>query len=375
MYRVFESLGWWFGWLLVWSWWPLFRLRLSNRDAFPKEGPFLLLSNHGSVMDPGWVGIGTTRKTHFMASAGLFRNPVLGAVLRFFGAFPKQRFVKDKDSMAEVQRIWDQGRGVCIFPEGLRSWDGQVRRPSEGIGRLIQRLDAPVVFARIKTGHLFQPRWADYPRWVPVHIEYEGPIRFGANATPAEITDRVYEGIRIADDQDPGGVQLGWRLAHGLPAYLWACPGCFALEGLRVEGGDDVVCRSCSARWTVDCRQRLLGTLELTVRGAHARIVEHFGQRPHEGQEVLLEVDEGGIMRVDGPVTTSLARGRLVLRSDALSVERDGEVVWRLALSDIKLVFMEVKNALQVRDAESLYTVDCGGHSPLKWGHFLQRWT
>ena len=145
LYRAFEKLGWWAGWLLIWSWWPIFRLRLSNRSAFPEQGPFLLLPNHGSVMDPAWVGVGSLRKTHFMASAGLFRMPLVGAIIRFFGAFPKERFVKDKDSMAEVARIWKRGRGICIFPEGLRTWDGKARRPSDGIGRLIKRLNAPVV--------------------------------------------------------------------------------------------------------------------------------------------------------------------------------------------------------------------------------------
>ena len=108
--------------LLIGSWWPAFRLRLENCSSFPEQGPFLLLPNHGSVMDPAWVAVGSPRKTHFMASAGLFRKPVLGAVLRFFGAFPKERFVKDKDSMAEVSRIWEMGRGICIFLEGLRTW-------------------------------------------------------------------------------------------------------------------------------------------------------------------------------------------------------------------------------------------------------------
>lgn len=60
--------------------------------------------------------------------------------------------------------------------------DLKARRPSDGIGRLIKRLDAPVVFARILGGHLVQPRWADEPRWVPVHVEYEGPVTWSADA-------------------------------------------------------------------------------------------------------------------------------------------------------------------------------------------------
>ena len=69
-----------------------------------------------------------------------------------------------------------------------------------------------------------------------------------------------------------------------------------------------------------------------------------------------------------------MGRGELSLRQERLSVEDEGIEVFGLALADLTLSFIEVKNALQVRDADKLYAVDCGTDSPMKWGHFLERW-
>ena len=374
--RLAGFLGWWFGWLVILSFWPVFRLRVSNRQAIPRTGPFLLLPNHTSVMDPGWAAWRADRKMHFMASSNLFRSRVLGRLLSILGAFPKERFVKDRDSMAELQRLWDLGRGITIFSEGLRTWDGRTQRPSGGIGRLIKRLKGPVVFARIKSGHLFQPRWADYPRWVSVHVEYEGPVTWPDEATAEEITADVARYIAIPDDYDPGGTQLGFRMAHGLPAYLWACPACFTLEGLEVASDDahSVRCESCGARWTVDCAQRMKGESMLNVASAHDRIVEHFGDRPGEGSDPLLRVDDGSVVDLRSPDRAVVASGTLILRSERLLVLGDGTETWGIALADITLVLLEVNNALHIRTEDRLLKLQCGDQSPLKWAHFMERW-
>jgi 1-acyl-sn-glycerol-3-phosphate acyltransferase len=103
----------------------------------------------------------------YMAAAGLLRIPILGSWLRALGSFPKMKYVKDPASMATTQALWDQDQLITIFPEGRRTWDGDPTEVSDGIGRLIQRLDARVVFATLENAYLMHPRWARYPRRVP----------------------------------------------------------------------------------------------------------------------------------------------------------------------------------------------------------------
>ncbi len=252
------------------------------------------------------------------------------------------------------------------------------------IGRLIKRLNAKVIYARIKTGHQFQPRWADYPRWVPVHVEYDGPYEYPDWDTD-DLLEEVNRRLRIDHKQPAPGFTLGFRMAEGLPAYLWACPDCFEPASLDPSGADrnSVSCRACGATWTLDTSNRMKrpGHEVLWVCDALDRIVDHYGVPPilsagrYESAGVVLEVEGAGVGRVErGKQPVQLAAGRLVLDAAALSVHRGAEVVWSCGLDEIRVLNVELGNVLQLRTKAGLLQLDTGEHSTLMWEHFVEAW-
>lgn len=387
--RSFEGLGFW-NWLVYRATWlaiaPLLRgpLRLKGfgHQNIPRRGKMLLLPNHLSMLDPFLAGWLPVRPCRFMASAQPLKLPVLGAYLRALGAYPKKKFIKDKASLQETQRHYDAGHLVTIFPEGTRSWDGRTREIGDGIGRLVKRMGARVVLARLVTAYYFWPRWARYPRFVPVHIEYVGPLSWDDAASPAQIARDIREGLACDQRLPPGAFTFGFRMAHGLPAYLWACPSCFAVGGLEVDpaNGNAVCCRACGARWavTVDTRLVAQGDHEsLTVAHAHDRLVAQFGARPiqdaarFQRDGVALACDHGEVIqaREDQPGFDPVARGPMQLTSAALTV---GD--WSLPLRDIVAVSVELGNKVQVRAQHGLFRLTPTGAGVLLWGHFVQEW-
>jgi len=334
-----------------------FRWRARGVEQIPREGPLLLLCNHTSFFDPVWAGYHVPRTVSFMASSNLFRSKLVGRILGALGAFPKVRYVKDRGSMAELARRYEAGEVVCIFPEGKRTWDGRNEPVLPGIGRLVKRLGAEVVFCRLTSGHLFQPRWARFPRWVPVEVEYSPPRRF-QDRTPEEITQAVDDAICIDVRARPEGFSWGFRMAEGLPTWIWACPDCFALEGL-VAKGNRTICGSCGNSREITVYGEMLPDLD--VPAAHERIVEHFGELPDpallsgDGQLVDLKTKEPVAA---GPVTF------------------DGEGLWvgdrALPWTEVTVLAMEVGDQLQLRTEDSLYRLEVGGQSPVKWVHFMR---
>ena len=360
------------------------RLKGFGHREIPRKGKMLLLPNHHTMLDPfmaGWLPVRTCR---FMASAQPLKTPVLGPYLQALGAFPKKKFVKDKSSMEELQRHFDDGHLVTIFPEGSRSWDGRTRHMGDGIGRLVKRLGAPVVLARLVTAHYFWPRWAKYPRYVPVHIEYEGPLSWPESATADEITADIRERLTCEQRIPERSWTFGFRMAHGLPAYLWACPSCFAEDGLRVHrrDGNRVVCVSCRAQWKV----RVDTTLEavrdhesFTVAEAYDRLLEHFGEKPvacpdtYAKHGVALETAEGSILqaREGRHGFDPVAAGTLRLTTEGLEVAGTD---WFLPFEDIVAVSVELGNKVQIRTKTTLLQMQPGEGSVLKWGHFVHEW-
>ena len=72
---------------LLWHFW--FKLQIFGRENEPKEGGYILASNHCSAIDPMIVCQGIRRvPIHYMAKAELFDVPVLKHVIRWLNAFP-----------------------------------------------------------------------------------------------------------------------------------------------------------------------------------------------------------------------------------------------------------------------------------------------
>src|SRR6185295_19915073 len=66
----------------------LFVYRCEGEEHVPAEGAAVVAANHPSYLDPVLLSLQVTRPIRFMAWDALFRVPLLGAVIRVFGAFP-----------------------------------------------------------------------------------------------------------------------------------------------------------------------------------------------------------------------------------------------------------------------------------------------
>ena len=351
----------------------------------PRDGPLLVLGNHTSMFDPIFAAWFMFRRCNFMASAALFRIPVLGWAIANCGSFPKEKFVKDRDSMKTLNDLYDQGEAICMFPEGTRTWDGKQGQILPGIARLIKRLNGRVQFVRIQTGHLFHPRWAKYPRWVRVRVNVDEPWQYSPEMTEEEVLAVVRDRLRIDPTRHATGFSLGFRLAVGLPLYVWACPKCFSVGTLaaRKVFASRVACSACEAEWKVDvsCRMNPLtpDTPKFIVGEAHQALQDHFGALPVVDRAAF---DETGIalenpsaelwLRQRGMPEKALGSGKFVLSKERLVLEGTELDV---PLSDITAVSIEIGSALTVRIDSTLYRIKLSPpHTTLMWAHFISRW-
>jgi 1-acyl-sn-glycerol-3-phosphate acyltransferase len=67
---------------------------------------------------------------------------------------------------------------VVVFPEGTRSYDGQLQPPERGISLLAHRSGVPVVPAYISGTHDVLPRGGGMIHFHPVSVSFGPPLRF-----------------------------------------------------------------------------------------------------------------------------------------------------------------------------------------------------
>ena len=125
----------------------IFRGNLIGRENIPKKGSFILVSNHGSLLDPPLLGHAIGRNISFMAKAELFRIPLLGFIIKSCGAYPVKRGIVDKTTIKVACEKLSNNNSIGIFIDGTRQKDGRVNKPKHGAALLSlknQKLLLPV---------------------------------------------------------------------------------------------------------------------------------------------------------------------------------------------------------------------------------------
>ena len=125
----------------------VFKGHLIGRDNIPQKDSFIMVSNHGSLLDPPLLGHALGRNISFMAKAELFRIPFLGFIIKACGAYPVRRGIADKNTIKTACNKLSNSNSIGIFIDGTRQKNGRVNKPKQGAALLAfknQKLLLPV---------------------------------------------------------------------------------------------------------------------------------------------------------------------------------------------------------------------------------------
>ena len=125
----------------------VFRGQLIGRENIPKKNSYIMVSNHGSLLDPPLLGHALRRNISFMAKAELFKIPLLGFIIKACGAYPVKRGIVDKNTIKTACKKLSNENCIGIFIDGTRQKNGRVNKPKQGAALLAfknQKLLLPV---------------------------------------------------------------------------------------------------------------------------------------------------------------------------------------------------------------------------------------
>jgi 1-acyl-sn-glycerol-3-phosphate acyltransferase len=161
-----------------------FRTQCHGTENIPESGPFVVVANHASFLDPVLVGY-TSRERHvsFMAKEELFRVPLLGFLIRRYGAFPVRRGQWDREAIQKFQDFIHSGKPIALFPEGTRTLTGELQPAKKGVGMLIYNARVAVVPAYIDGTFQAWPKGKLFPK----------PGKTSVSYGPAILMDDLYQ--------------------------------------------------------------------------------------------------------------------------------------------------------------------------------------
>jgi glycerol-3-phosphate O-acyltransferase/dihydroxyacetone phosphate acyltransferase len=176
-----------------WLWFLFKRVHVRHLERVPASGPVLLCINHpNNLIDSVLVGAVLPRKVHYLATAALFRSPLMRRFLLAAGAIPVYRKQdtpdgqspnhRNDDVFAACHAAFDQGRVIAIYPEGTTHAEARVQRIKTGAARIAlayesQRPDALTV---VPVGLSFEARKSFKAR---VLVSFGEPVPLAAYRT------------------------------------------------------------------------------------------------------------------------------------------------------------------------------------------------
>ncbi len=173
----------------------IFPMQVRGKENIPKEGPFILASNHRSYLDPMVLPVSCPRKMGFVAKEQLFQKFFLGFILKHLGAFPIRRNTSDIRAIKEIFKRLKAGCPILIFPEGTRAAKAKKQEVQSGVGMLAVRSRLPVIPVFVQgTDKVLAPGSKRLKRHL-VTVTYGEPLFFQKKEDYSQIAQQIMKKI------------------------------------------------------------------------------------------------------------------------------------------------------------------------------------
>ncbi|MBI3829712.1 MAG: MFS transporter [Planctomycetes bacterium] len=162
-----------------------FRIHIEGRDKVPESGPVMLVGNHGSFLDPVWLGICMKRRVQYIMHSSYYYSWA-HPFFRFMICIPVDEASQIR-ALKEGSKALAQGICIGMFPEGTVTRTGQMSKPKMGAMFLAQRAGATVVPCAIRGNTEAFPRSAKFPKPSKVTILVGEPFKIPEDASREEV--------------------------------------------------------------------------------------------------------------------------------------------------------------------------------------------
>ena len=157
-----------------------FRLKVDGLENLPERGPYIVTPNHTSYLD-GFNIVAALPSKSFKDLYSLgFQKYFTGAFKESFARLAHVIPVDPETYLSKALQmssyILRNGKSLLIFPEGGRSYDGEIMEFKKGVGILSLELNVPVVPTYIKGSFQALPRGAIRPKFIEMKIIFGKPL-------------------------------------------------------------------------------------------------------------------------------------------------------------------------------------------------------
>jgi long-chain acyl-CoA synthetase len=157
-------------------------LKVSGAENIPRTGKCILCVNHSSYLDAFIVEASMPMRLRkglfFVGFRAYFEQPLIRNIIKYIRVIPIDPGMHFVEAMQASSYVLKNDKVVCIFPEGQRTIDGEVKEFKKGVGILAKELNIPLVPVLITGSYESWPRTQSFPKPHPLKITFGRPFDF-----------------------------------------------------------------------------------------------------------------------------------------------------------------------------------------------------
>lgn len=176
------------------KWWSILFIRLlllpvkvEGRELLDAKQSYVFVANHQGAFDIFLIYGFLRRNFKWMMKRQLRKIPLVGAACEAAHHIFIDRSGAGsvRHSMRQAHEILCEGMSLVVFPEGARTWNGDMGTFKRGAFILADELRLPVVPLTINGSFSVMPRWRDFHfvRWSRLSLTIHAPIYPPADQT------------------------------------------------------------------------------------------------------------------------------------------------------------------------------------------------
>ncbi|MCF0261468.1 MAG: 1-acyl-sn-glycerol-3-phosphate acyltransferase [Sphaerochaetaceae bacterium] len=343
---------------------------VNECNADLKNGTYLYIINHVGFYDPMLVSSIMPSHIRWVAGAYLFKNPFLKLVLgKGCTAIPKQQGRSDLSTIRNMQNALKNGDNVGIFPEGTRTWDGEMMPLAyRSLAKMLRIFKVPVLFVHLEGGFAAQPRWSAYKRKgkVTVNVKHLLTPEELAKTDVETLTTKVEEYMHFSNDEWKETVDYNYPCparAEGIQRLFYMCPCCKKVDVLKGEG-NTIKCTSCGASAVVTEKDDIQSS-DISfkqMRQWHAWEAAEISKKEGLASEpgVLFQIgdanNDGKLRTISEDITVKIEDNAIVVDCKSLKTKSD-EKHYVLALDKISSLILNAKQTIELFCEDVLYRI------------------
>ena len=286
---------------------------------------YIVLSNHVTDYDPILVGLSFPKQMYYVASEHITRWGWIYKVLHFvFEPIIRYKATVAASTVMDILRKVRKGGNVCIFAEGVRTWDGVTAPVVPATAQLVKSARCGLVTYRIEGGYFASPNWASSKNTrrgrlygAPVGIYTKEDLAKMSVEEIDEIIKRdLYENAyeRQKEEMLP---YRGKKLAEGMESLVFLCPKCRAHNTLTSKK-DTVTCSVCGHSFTYDKYGMLHGIDHKTVYDLNQWQREELAKDVENG--ITYTVPEAYLFTIEGHDLKTVCEGDAKITNEAITI-------------------------------------------------------